>query len=264
MTVNPRTLEIDEGEDGTYTIVLDTEPSEDVKITVVGAPTDDADITVGAPGADTTDGTLVLTFTAPEEPGGAGGNWNMLQTVTVSTENDDDAVSETMTLTHTATIGDDDDAVAMAVARGSVRVTVKDGDTRSVTLSETSLTFMEAEETGSYTVVLGTEPTGTVTVDIGGASGEITVSPSRLFFTAENYEMMQTVTVFAGEDFDAETDEATLTHTVRGGDYTGVAVSPTPWHGVGNGHRQRRPGCFREYRFAQYCGGRKRHLHGNA
>ncbi len=77
-------------------------------------------------------------------------------------------------------------------------------------------------------VVLGTEPTGTVTVDIGGASGEITVSPSRLFFTAENYEMEQPVTVFAGEDFDAETDEAILTHTVRGGDYTGVAVSPTP------------------------------------
>ena len=228
VTVNPRTLEIDEGEFGTYTIVLDTAPSEDVKITVVGAPTADADVTVGAPGADTTDGTLVLTFTADSAPDADDGTWDDPQTVTVTTLEDADAVSETMTLTHTATIGDDDDAVAMVVARGSVRVTVKDGDTRSVTLSETSLTFMEAEETGSYTVVLGTEPTGTVTVDIGGASGEITVSPSRLFFTAENYEMAQTVTVFAGEDFDAETDEATLTHTVRGGDYTGVAVSPTP------------------------------------
>ena len=34
----------------------------------------------------------------------------------------------------------------------------------------------------------------------------------------------QTVTVFAGEDFDGEDDTATLTHTVRGGDYTGVSV----------------------------------------
>ena len=33
------------------------------------------------------------------------------------------------------------------------------------------------------------------------------------------------MTVYAGEDFDAENDTATLTHTVRGGDYTGVAAS---------------------------------------
>ena len=33
------------------------------------------------------------------------------------------------------------------------------------------------------------------------------------------------MTVFAGEDFDAENDTATLTHTVRGGDYTGVSAS---------------------------------------
>ena len=39
-----------------------------------------------------------------------------------------------------------------------------------------------------YTIVLATQPTATVTVDIGGASGELTVSPSRLFFTPENYD----------------------------------------------------------------------------
>ena len=65
VTVNPRTLEITEidGQDatGNYTVVLDTEPSEDVIITVVGAPTSDADITVS---------TDTLTFEAPEEPGG--------------------------------------------------------------------------------------------------------------------------------------------------------------------------------------------------
>ena len=96
-----------------------------------------------------------------------------------------------------------------------------------MTLQLASTILMEAGS-AAYTVVLGTEPTATVTVDIGGASGEITVSPSRLFFTPDNYNTEQTVTVFAGEDFDAEDDTATLTHTVRGGDYTGVSVSPAP------------------------------------
>ena len=75
-----------------------------------------------------------------------------------------------------------------------------------------------------YTVALATEPTDMVTVDVGGVSGELTVSPSRLFFMPGNYDTAQTVTVYAGEDLDADDDTATLTHTVRGGDYTGVAA----------------------------------------
>ena len=71
-----------------------------------------------------------------------------------------------------------------------------------------------------------TQPTATVTVDVGGASGELAVSPSRLFFTPDNYDTEQTVRVYAGEDFDAEDDTATLTHTIRGGDYTGVSATP--------------------------------------
>ena len=51
------------------------------------------------------------------------------------------------------------------------------------------------------------------------------MSPSRLFFTADDYDTAQTVSVFAGEDFDAENDTATLTHRVRGGDYTGVQAN---------------------------------------
>ena len=215
MTVNPRTLEITEidGRDatGNYTVVLDTEPSEDVIITVVGAPTSDADITVS---------TDTLTFEAPEEPGGDDGNWDDPQTVTVTVRDDADAVSETMTLTHTAKVGDDD----VSVSNVSVRVTVKDTDTRGVTVTQLAGTLNEANST-TYTVVLVTEPTDMVTVDVGGVSGELAVSPSRLFFMPGNYDTPQTVTVYAGEDLDADDDTATLTHTVRGGDYTGVAAS---------------------------------------
>ena len=208
VTVNPRSLDIDEGDDGEYTVVLDTRPADGVTVTVR---------VVGATGVVTVnDDELEFDST----------NWDTAQTIIVSAPDDLNAVDETVTLTHTATVGEDE----VTLRNVSVIVRVDDTDTRSVTLSETSVGVDDLREAGSaeYMVVLGTEPTATVTVDIGGASGEITVSPSRLFFTPDNYNTQQTVTVFAGEDFDAENDTATLTHTVRGGDYTGVSVSPPP------------------------------------
>ena len=76
VTVNPRTLEVtEEGTAGSYTVVLDTEPAENVTITVVGAPT------TGTAGADITVNTTSLTFTAPSTPGGADGNWDDAQPV---------------------------------------------------------------------------------------------------------------------------------------------------------------------------------------
>ena len=140
--------------------------------------------------------------------------------------NDEDAVDETVTLTHTAMIGDDEDAVALK--NTSVTVRIMDRDTQDVTIS--ALTPGQVPEAGSatYTVLLATQPTAPVTVDIGGMSGEIAVSPSRLVFNPTGdvglYSAAQTVTVFAGEDFDAEDDTAKLTHTVQGGDYTGVSA----------------------------------------
>ena len=213
VTVNPKTLDIDEGGSKTYTVVLDTEPSENVTITVVGAPTKDADITVSS---------TSLTFKAPKDPGGDDGNWSEAQTVTVTAHKDDDAVSETVTLTHTATVGDD----SVALSNVSVRVTANDNDTRGVTVTAASPLEVGEAATNTYTVVLVTEPTAMVTVDVGGVSGDLTVSPSRLFFMPGNWSEAQTVTVYAGEDLDADDDTATLTHTVRGGDYTGVAADP--------------------------------------
>ena len=205
VTVNPRSLDIDEGDDGEYTVVLDTQPAAGVTVTVR---------VVGATDVVTVD---------DDELDFDSNTWDTAQTITVSAREDMNAVDETVTLTHTATVGED----AVTLRNVSVVVRVDDNDPRSVTLSGTSVDVAEAGS-AEYMVTLGTEPTATVTVDIGGASGEITVSPSRLFFTPDNYTTQQTVTVFAGEDFDAEHDTATLTHTVRGGDYTGVSVSPAP------------------------------------
>ena len=64
-----------------------------------------------------------------------------------------------------------------------------------------------------------------MTVEIGGASGDVSANPTSLTFTPDNWDTTQTVTVNAAEDDDASADEmVTLTHTVSGGDYEGVTA----------------------------------------
>ena len=210
VTVNPRSLEFfEEAPDNTgeYTVQLDADPgTETVTITIVG----------GEGVVDITNRTLELTTT----------NWEDGVTVTVTGVNDADAVDERVTLTHTATIGTGDDAEELTLGDVSVAVKVKDRDTQAVTLSATTLAVPEAGS-AEYMIRLNTQPTAPVTLDVGGVSGDFAVSPSRLVFnptgTVGLWSADQTVTVFAGEDSDAEPDTADLTHTLRGGDYTGVA-----------------------------------------
>ena len=207
VTVNPRSLDFFErlpDNTGMYTVQLDADPgTETVTIMIVG----------GEGVVEIANRTLELDTS----------NWEDGEEVTVTGVNDEDAVDETVTLTHTAMIGDEE----VTVRNVSVAVRVKDRDEQGVTISSDTL---EVGEAGSetYTIRLDTQPTAPVTVDIGGVSGEFAVSPSRLVFNPSGdvglWSTEQTVRVFAGEDFDAEIDRADLTHTVRGGDYTGVAA----------------------------------------
>ena len=99
---------------------------------------------------------------------------------------------------------------------------VTDNDTRGVTVSPASLTIAEGG-TDTYTVVLDTQPTGDVMVDIGSDNTDVTVSSSSLTFTTLNWSAEQTVTVTAGQDADAADDAATLTHDPSGADYNSVS-----------------------------------------
>ena len=203
VTVSETALTVPEGGMATYTVVLDSQPTGNVTVMVGGAS---GDVLVD------TDSTMTrnqhnLTFTPS--------NWNTAQTVTVTAAEDNDKVSDAaVTLTHTVSGAD-----YASVAAANVTVTITENDTRGVTVSETALTVTEGM-TGTYTVVLGSEPTGNVTVTVGGVSGDVSVSPSSLTFTSSNWDDAQTVTVTAGQDTDITADAVvTLTHTVSGADY---------------------------------------------
>ena len=203
VTISITALEVPEGDEGTYTVVLDTEPTADVTVTI--QVPEDVDITV-----DQTE----LTFTAD--------NWHTPQTVTVAAAHDDDAVAdEPVVLTHAVSGGDYE-----GLAAANVEVTITEDDTAAVTISITALEVPEGEE-GTYTVVLDTEPTADVTVTTQAPEDtDITVAPTALTFTADNWNAPQTVTVSAAHDADAVADEpVVLTHAVSGGDYEGVTAA---------------------------------------
>ena len=194
----------------TYTVVLNAAPA--AAVTVTPAVTGDTTVTA-APAA--------LTFTAAD--------WDTAQTVTVTAADDDDSVNAAAQIGHTATSADTGyDRVAVA----SVTVTVADDDTDGVSVSETAVTVVEGGAAATYTVVLDTAPTATVTVTAADTAGAVTAIPPALTFTAADWDTAQTVTVTAVDDDDSEGEQqTTVTHTVAGyGTVTaaaGVAVTVT-------------------------------------
>ena len=197
-------------EDGTgdsYTVVLDTEPTADVTVTVAGHAGTDASL-------DKT----TLTFTSL--------NWSTAQTVTVTAGEDGDADDETdVTLSHAVASAD---ANYNGIVAGSVTVSINDNDTDGVTVSETDLTIVEGN-TDSYTVVLDTQPAGNVTVTVSGHAGtDASLDQTTLTFTTTTWSTAQVVTVTAGEDGDADDEtDVTLSHAVASTDdaaYNGISA----------------------------------------
>ncbi len=194
VTISPTALWIEEELSGfgdIYTVKLRTEPSANVTIVI-------------SAGEEVTTSPARLTFTP--------GNWRTEQTVMVSAGHDADTEDDQVDITHTAT---STDSGYNGLDIDSVAVTVYDNDaTVGVTISPTAL-WIEEEVSGfadTYTVRLRTEPTADVAIDIS-AGEEVTVSPTRLTFTRDNWRAEQTVTVSAGHDADTEDDTVAITHT---------------------------------------------------
>ena len=205
VTVTPTTLSVPEGSNAKYTVVLDTQPSADVTISLSFASGSDEDIT-----ADKTS----LTFTTD--------NWDATQEVTVSAAEDDDATDGAAAIEHSASGGG-----YGGVTVSSVTATEADNDAAGVTVTPTALTVPEGSN-AKYTVVLDTQPSGDVTIAVSFASGsdaDITVDKTSLTFTTDNWSTAQEITVLAEEDDDAINGAATIEHTVSGGGYGGVTVS---------------------------------------
>ena len=95
-------------------------------------------------------------------------------------------------------------------------------DEPGLTVSRTGLTLAEGAS-ADYTMVLDSTPTEDVTVTLGvRGSPDLSVDPTSLTFTADDWFTAQTITVSAAEDDDASHDSAIVSHAAEGGDYAAL------------------------------------------
>ena len=148
----------------------------------------------------------------------------------------------------TVTLGTPTNAtVSTAEGAGAASGTITDDDTRGVSITPTALTVAEADNTGTaderedqetYKVVLTSEPTGAVTVNLkSGDESVARIDTASLVFDADDWNSERTVTVTGQADVIDNTGNAratTIAHTVSaaGTDYAdetveGVAVTVT-------------------------------------
>ena len=159
-------------------------------------------------------GTIEITIMATEA---SGKGTFALTPVNDSVDDDDETLSVEGTLTGTT--------VTQAA------ITIKDDDTRGITVDPVTLTLNEADDTSTeakenektYEVALTSQPEGgTVTVNITNPGPTVaTADPSSLTFDADNWETAQPVTVIAKDDTIDDTDNrktTTITHTVSAAD----------------------------------------------
>jgi len=196
----------------TLSVVLDTQPTNNVTVQI-------------DPGA--ANGVTVNSSTTPINLTFTMGNWNTTQNATV--EADDDDLDESSPHSRTVTFSTSSpDADYAGLTPAGMTYNISDNDTAAVNLSATTGSATENGTNASYTIVLATQPTASVTVTLANASGQVTPSPASIMFTTGNWDIPQTITVSAVDDGASETTPHTgaVTHTVTSadGNYGGISV----------------------------------------
>ena len=195
LVVDQQSLSVDEGGTASFDVWLATEPLQQVSVRVSSG--DAGAVSVPS---------QVLTFTA--------GNWSRAQSVTVGGVDDDDTPDESVTVTLTASGGDYSGVTA------TLDVAVTDDDTADLLALFPS--FVVEGGTASFDVWLATEPSQPVSVMVSFRdSGALSVEPTTLTFTPDDWSTVQRVTLRGVEDDDGIHETVTVTLTASGSDYTG-------------------------------------------
>ena len=185
-------LPIGEGENGTFTVSLDTEPNDEVTVSVTS---DDA----GAVSVNPTS----LTFTAS--------NYSDTQTVSVTAPHDIDVADERVDITLSASGG----IVATDVDKS---VAVDDDDEAGSLVMLPSLLQVVEGGRETFLVRLGTMPTvASVRVALANTNPAVTLEPAFLDFTDADWNASRTVAVSAAQDENADNGSDTITGAFENG-----------------------------------------------
>ncbi|BDX37387.1 hypothetical protein CYCD_07420 [Tenuifilaceae bacterium CYCD] len=187
-TISGNTSE--DGVSATFTVVLTSEPTDDVTIDISSN--------------NTAEGTVLSTsiiFTPTD--------WNVAQTVTV-TGVDDAAADGNQAYTIVLDPASSADSYYNGLDPDDVLVVNTDNDSPGVsTFPSSGITTTEAGGTATFTIWLNTLPVGDVPINFtSNDTGEGTVSPSTFIFNAANWNTPQTITLTGVDDLLADGNQA--------------------------------------------------------
>lgn len=211
ITISPTSATLAEGATQVVGVTIDAQPSANVVI----------DIASANPNEVTVD-TATMTFNA--------GNWNVAQNVTVTAVND--AVDDGNTTTNVdfqIDQGNTADPVWLATADVNMSVTSTDDDTANFTVTETggSTSTDETGSTDTVTIVLTSQPTDVVVIDVsiaGGDSTEVSLSSSRFTFQPASWNTAQTLVLTGLDETEAD---GNIANTINFDINTGLTLDST-------------------------------------
>jgi hypothetical protein len=189
LVLSTEAVSADEGEPAgaTFTVKLSEAPGRAVTVTV--ASSDDAVAVADQATLDFDDD-----------------NYDLDQVVRVTAVDDADVADELATITLSAD----------GLPGATVAVTVVDDDIVTIVAEPAALLVAEGDS-ADFTVRLGAQPDGDVTVDIASSDpGAASVDPATLTFTPADYAEPQTVTLTGVNDADVANEAATVTLSAPG------------------------------------------------
>jgi len=206
------------GNTGSFQVVLAAQPLSDVVLDLSSDDTSEASVSP-----------TTLTFTPS--------TWSTPQAVTVTGVDDADVDGDVLSFV-TISVNDAGSANAFdPLPNQTVSVTTADDDTPAggagftVSVPGGSITVNEAApgNTGSFTVVLDTQPASNVVINLSGYDAAVaTVSPTTLTFTSGNWSAPKSVTVTGVDDALIDGDQVTtITVSVNDGS-SNDAFDPLP------------------------------------
>ena len=177
----------------TYEVVLDTDPLEDVVVTI---SSNDSTAVQVQKSPDAAAEMVTLTFTTSD--------WDTAQMVTVTAVDDTDADREQVTLSHAVS------GYGAVTDAGTVMIVVLDDEATDFAVlyepADAQLTLVEGGPSKTYDMVLSQAPSVTLTVT--PTNSALTITPAAVEFTPANWNVARTVTVSLADD---ATADSTLT-----------------------------------------------------
>jgi len=197
---------VEGGAGDAYLVVLSTQPSANVMVT----------LSINATQLNTDKS--VLTFTPA--------NWNVSQAVAVTAVDDHlDEGQQLSSISHTAASSDPDYSVVYV---GDVVVSITDNDKSTVIITQSggATAVAEGGTNDSYQVALATQPSANVTITVTVPAAQLQRTPTNLTFTSGNWSVSQTVTVSAVDDSLDRGMHASINHTASSADenYSGIYI----------------------------------------